>query len=482
MTKKALFLVFLLLFASSGVAQSGRPTGSNGLGATNDLGAMSSAELFTKAENYLRDKFTELEVNKVPYSEDLERKVRKEQKLLAAKYAAEIASRTESAPLDYYYQGRLHWIAGNRDRAAVSLATFLQRPGDTESVKTQNARALIVDVTAKKGEVEAAEVIFGDYLKTTPKKNSEIASMHKQLALSYTKKGSYEEAAAHAGSAFETAKTLLFEFKSRAKALNVLLDAGITAFEGFRRIDESEKAIASLTALRQYAAKVNSHSVYYRAVDEHIRYLIDIGKRMEGLKLYDASFITLDREIENNSVKTEIRRKLAKRKTHYKILGTRARTLGSIYSVMPGKVPGVASNAKKQIDLSDFEGKVVLLDFWATWCGPCYQAFPKLVKWQNDLSADGLVILGMTRFYAEDKSAVGKRGELKFLREFKEKWELNYPFIVASNQTNQINYGALSLPTAVLIDRKGNIRYIESGTSKSRLVEIEKMILTLLEE
>ncbi len=93
------------------------------------------------------------------------------------------------------------------------------------------------------------------------------------------------------------------------------------------------------------------------------------------------------------------------------------------------------------------------------------------------------MILGVTRYYGEiGNKQVGNADELAFLKEFKVKENLPYQFVVAKDQLNQLNYGAMSLPTAVLIDRKGKVRFIETGTSESREIEIEKMIRLLLNE
>jgi hypothetical protein len=59
---------------------------------------------------------------------------------------------------------------------------------------------------------------------------------------------------------------------------------------------------------------------------------------------------------------------------------------------------------------------------------------------------------------------------------------LPYDFVISKDLSNQLLYGATALPTAVLIDRKGVVRYIEPGTSSSRLIELREMILKLLAE
>jgi peroxiredoxin len=107
----------------------------------------------------------------------------------------------------------------------------------------------------------------------------------------------------------------------------------------------------------------------------------------------------------------------------------------------------------KTIRLSDFRGKVLLLNFWATWCVPCRTEIPDLVKKQRRYRIRGLRILGIT-YPPEQRSEV---------RSFTRKFKMNYPVIIGSKETKQAFTSSETLPLTIVIDREGNIREIIEG-------------------
>jgi len=125
--------------------------------------------------------------------------------------------------------------------------------------------------------------------------------------------------------------------------------------------------------------------------------------------------------------------------------------------------------AHHRIDLAALRGKVVLLNFWATWCAPCRLEMPRFVDWQNQYGAQGLQIVGVS---IDDTAApVGP---------FAEKMHLNYPVIMGDARLNQLYGGVYGVPVTFLIDRKGIVRArIDGGAD---LLALEKQLRQLLAE
>jgi thiol-disulfide isomerase/thioredoxin len=114
--------------------------------------------------------------------------------------------------------------------------------------------------------------------------------------------------------------------------------------------------------------------------------------------------------------------------------------------------------------LADLRGRVVMLEFWATWCKPCQEAFPQLQALYEQEAANGLEIVAITRHYlAYNGTPEAKADELNLMRESVNKHKVTFPVGVTDNEQLQTIYGANGLPTVFLIDRGGIVRYAGPG-------------------
>ena len=226
--KKFVVTVFVFLLVLSSLAQSGRRSDPDVVKLeTDSLNELSVAALFSKANNYTNEQFTKFEKEKKPYTQSLHRKVLSEQKHLAAKYGNHAKTRKNLSDDDYYYLGRLHWMATNSIDAADAFQKFVESKNGTAQ-KMQTSRSVLVVISAKNKEFEKAESYLADYHKNEPAKLTEIAKMEKELAQSYRLEKKFKEAAPHAEKVYAVSQQLLPDDKSRARALNRLMDAGVT--------------------------------------------------------------------------------------------------------------------------------------------------------------------------------------------------------------------------------------------------------------
>ncbi len=106
----------------------------------------------------------------------------------------------------------------------------------------------------------------------------------------------------------------------------------------------------------------------------------------------------------------------------------------------------------------EFEDKILVVDFWATWCPPCREGIPHFVKLQDEFENEDVQVLGVSMDRPDDpNSAVGT------VKKFLKKNHVNYPCGLGSDQTTQNLPGEVKLPTTLFIDRLGNVRYIANG-------------------
>src|SRR5438876_1938080 len=118
----------------------------------------------------------------------------------------------------------------------------------------------------------------------------------------------------------------------------------------------------------------------------------------------------------------------------------------------------------KPATLASLRGQVVLLEFWATWCKPCEQMFPKLNQLHKNYGDQGLVIVALTRFFlAYGGTEQAQLDELALIRSFIENHSVEFRVGVSEDENTQTLFGAAGVPTMAIIDRGGVVRHFYDG-------------------
>jgi thiol-disulfide isomerase/thioredoxin len=125
----------------------------------------------------------------------------------------------------------------------------------------------------------------------------------------------------------------------------------------------------------------------------------------------------------------------------------------------------------RDITLSQLKGKVVLLDFWATWCGPCKESIPHLVQLYKNYRQSGFELVGMN----VDK------GDWEAVRRFVLSMDIPYPVVIAPEDVVR-SYRVTGIPVTFLIDKKGMIREKLVGFSGSIAKQLDTKVADLISE
>jgi len=125
----------------------------------------------------------------------------------------------------------------------------------------------------------------------------------------------------------------------------------------------------------------------------------------------------------------------------------------------------------QNLALQEQRGRVVLINFWATWCGPCKQEMPHLNRLHEKYRSAGLVLLGIN---IDDDPRNGIAGAAKL--------GLKFPVLLDADKRVSRLYDLSSMPSTVVIDRDGRVRYLHRGYREGYELDYEQQIRELLKE
>ncbi|MGH9944369.1 MAG: TlpA disulfide reductase family protein [Pyrinomonadaceae bacterium] len=407
--------------------------------------ARSAAALYEEASTYTDRKFAEFEQKRVPFSQLLAEQTRQQQRELAATHAASLAARAVLSGTDFYYLGLLRQLAGQGDQAIAPLKRFLAEGiGAAEKDLRRNALLTLASSASTAGRLAEAEEAFAEFARTESGGSVEdLFRLRSALSSAYYKAGQRQRSAAHAAAAFHSLKSASpSQIDDQARRARMLGTTGVFLANLYLELKQEAEAARLMEELLRLGLTLPSAQVYRQALE----LLYENGHGDYVLKSVDDA---------------------------------------ARHAEAAPEIEAATWIDAQPTTLASLRGRVVLLDFWATWCGPCRRTMPKLKALHEKYKDKGLVVLGFTQLYGRVAGGVDgldAAQELAFLKEYKRELRLPYPFAVADNDETDARYGVQAIPTAFLIDRRGRVRFITVGAGEGDYEALTGVIKKLLAE
>lgn len=319
------------------------------------------------------------------------------------------------------------------------------------------------------------------------------SSIARELALASRNSGKAEQAKAKFAPVLAKARELFAKADEDAGALSTMATVLATAAEV-----ESDEAVAA--QLRGESVSILHSAIkaevprwtslllpYTTQVSGYVRGLTAAGEFETANAALEQMTELVESLDEDNRYRQSMQRSLSSIKSrfdadkkHYELVGKPAFPLDVVSWV----------NGEELTDEA-LKGKVVLLDFWAVWCGPCIATFPHLREWHEKYSDKGLVIIGMTRHYGYGwndetnrparEQGISPEDEEAAMVDFAAYHKLSHRFgVMPQGSEFSANYGVRGIPQAVVIDREGKIRMIKVGSGEANAKAIDELLAELL--
>jgi thiol-disulfide isomerase/thioredoxin len=432
-------LLFVTLASPAELFAQQGDDGANGPTTAPAAAGKDAAELYAEAEGYVRRRYEQLAREGFRYEPKLAAQVEGELRALAARSADELKSRARLTPADRFHLARLLSLAARSDEAVAAMRELLGA-GELAADETRAARFVVAYELARKNALDEAEAALSDYLAAPGEPaHHERFRLEIELARAARARMKVDRAAAHARAAFDAARGLHSTARLDAASRDEIFYRSAQALsDALVELKKTDEAIAALQELRRLAVSFPSADLYRRAS-------LLLGRIVPAVGLMTAPDDPVLREAPEIEVADWI--------------------------------------DQKPTTLAGLRGRVVLLDFWATWCAPCLAAVPHMREWDRRFKDRGLAIVAFTHYETTEGGRIVKtKREHDALKNFRRAKRLPFGFAVAASNQTSARYNVTTIPTAVLIDRRGRVRYLNVGSNEEDLKELEQMIERLLDE